>query len=96
MFPRDPGDTRLGAAQGETERLPLAETPCPSCTSILDALDGAARPLDNDVNLAVVAKNDPERIGTFAASAAGGACACCPRGTTPSTAPGRDTRSTIT
>ena len=42
MFPRWSGDTRPGPAEGETARLPLAETPCPSCTSILDSLDGAA------------------------------------------------------
>src|SRR5213078_3540030 len=45
MFPRWTGDTRPGPAEGETARLPLAETPCPSCTSILDSLDGAARHL---------------------------------------------------
>jgi predicted dithiol-disulfide oxidoreductase (DUF899 family) len=32
MFPRWSGDTRPGPAEGETARLPLAETPCPSCT----------------------------------------------------------------
>jgi predicted dithiol-disulfide oxidoreductase (DUF899 family) len=41
MFPRWSGDMRPGPAGGETARLPLAETPCPSCTSILDSLDGA-------------------------------------------------------
>ncbi len=66
MFPRWSGDTRPGPAHGETARLPLAETPCPSCTSILDSLDGAALHLDRRLNLAVVAKSDPERIRTFA------------------------------
>jgi predicted dithiol-disulfide oxidoreductase (DUF899 family) len=66
MFPRWSGDTRPGPAGGETARLPLAETPCPSCTSILDSLDGAARHLTSELNLAVVAKSDPERIRTFA------------------------------
>jgi predicted dithiol-disulfide oxidoreductase (DUF899 family) len=66
MFPRWSGDTRPGPADGETARLPLAETPCPSCTSILDSLDGAARHLTQRLNLAVVAKSDPERIRTFA------------------------------
>jgi predicted dithiol-disulfide oxidoreductase (DUF899 family) len=66
MFPRYSGDTRPGPAEGETARLPLAETPCPSCTSILDSLDGAARHLAQRVNLAVIAKTDPERIWTFA------------------------------
>ena len=66
MFPRWSGDTRPGPAEGETARLPLAETPCPSCTSILDSLDGAARHLAHRLNLAVVAKSDPDRIRTFA------------------------------
>jgi predicted dithiol-disulfide oxidoreductase (DUF899 family) len=66
MFPRWSGDTRPAPASGETARLPLAETPCPSCTSILDSLDGAFRHLAQRLNLAVVAKSDPERIRTFA------------------------------
>src|SRR5204862_2062742 len=66
MFPRWSGDTRPGPANGETARLPLAETPCPSCTSILDSLDGAAPHLARRINLAVVAKSSPERIRTFA------------------------------
>jgi len=66
MFPRWSGDTRPGPAEGETARLPLPETPCPSCTSILDSLDGAARHLAQRLNLAVVAKSEPERIRTFA------------------------------
>jgi predicted dithiol-disulfide oxidoreductase (DUF899 family) len=66
MFPRYSGDTRPGPAEGETARLPLSETPCPSCTSILDSLDGAARHLTHRVNLVVVAKSDPARIRAFA------------------------------
>lgn len=66
MFPRWSGDTRPGPAEGETARLPLTETPCASCTSILDSLDGAARHLSQRVNLAVVAKSAPERIRGFA------------------------------
>ena len=66
MFPRYSGDTRPGPAEGETAKLPLAETPCASCTSILDSLDGAAPHLDQVINLVVVAKSDPERIRNFA------------------------------
>jgi predicted dithiol-disulfide oxidoreductase (DUF899 family) len=66
MFPRYSGDTRPGPEEGETARLPLAERPCASCTSILDSLDGAARHLIHRINLAVVAKAEPERIQTFA------------------------------
>src|SRR5437764_11978709 len=57
MFPRYSRDTRPGPAEGETARLPLTETPCASCTSILDSLDGAALHLARRVNLAVVAKS---------------------------------------
>jgi predicted dithiol-disulfide oxidoreductase (DUF899 family) len=66
MFPRWSGDTRPGPAEGQTARLRLAETPCPSCTSILDSLDGAAPHLAHPLNLVVVAKSDPVRIGNFA------------------------------
>jgi predicted dithiol-disulfide oxidoreductase (DUF899 family) len=66
MFPRYSGDSRPGPAEGETARLPLSETPCGSCTSILDSLDGAALHLARQLNLAVVAKSDPERIRNFA------------------------------
>src|SRR5204863_4401692 len=65
MFPRYSGDKRP-APGGETGKLPLAETPCASCTSILDSLDGAAPHLGQHINLAVVAKSDPARIATFA------------------------------
>jgi predicted dithiol-disulfide oxidoreductase (DUF899 family) len=66
MFPRYSGDTRPGPSEGETARLPLSETPCPSCTSILDSLDGAAPHLARRLNLAVVAKSDPVRLRNFA------------------------------
>jgi predicted dithiol-disulfide oxidoreductase (DUF899 family) len=66
MFPRWSGDTRPGPAGGDTALLPLAETPCPSCTSILDSLDGAAPHLAQRLNLAVVAKSPPGRIRAFA------------------------------
>jgi predicted dithiol-disulfide oxidoreductase (DUF899 family) len=66
MFPRYSGDPRPGPSRGETARLPLEETPCPSCTSILDSLDGAAPHLAQRLNLAVVAKTPPERIRVFA------------------------------
>jgi predicted dithiol-disulfide oxidoreductase (DUF899 family) len=66
MFPRYSGDPRPGPAVGETAKLPLAETPCPSCTSILDSLDGAALHLAQVINLVVVAKSDPTRIRNFA------------------------------
>jgi predicted dithiol-disulfide oxidoreductase (DUF899 family) len=66
MFPRFSGDTRPGPVSGQTARLPVPETPCPSCTSILDSLDGAASHLAQQINLAVIAKTGPERIRAFA------------------------------
>jgi predicted dithiol-disulfide oxidoreductase (DUF899 family) len=45
---------------------PSMENPCPSCTSILDSLDGAAPHVGQRVNLAVVAKSPLPRIMTFA------------------------------
>jgi predicted dithiol-disulfide oxidoreductase (DUF899 family) len=66
MFPRSSGDTRPGPRSGETARLALSETPCPSCASILDSLDGAVRHLAQRINLAVIAKSEPERIRAFA------------------------------
>jgi predicted dithiol-disulfide oxidoreductase (DUF899 family) len=66
MFPRDPDDDRPGPASGETARLPLAETPCPSCTVLLDQLDGAADHAGQLLNLAVIAKAPLPRIQAFA------------------------------
>jgi predicted dithiol-disulfide oxidoreductase (DUF899 family) len=66
MFPRWRGDSRPGPTRGATAALPREETPCPSCTSILDALDGEAPHVDQAVNLVVVAKSDPARVRAFA------------------------------
>jgi predicted dithiol-disulfide oxidoreductase (DUF899 family) len=51
IFPRWPTDTRPGLSSGQTAELPLRETPCPSCTSILDSLDGAAPHLTGRISL---------------------------------------------
>ncbi len=66
MFPRDPGDQTPGPRDGETSLLPLAEGPCPSCTALLDQLDGAAEHAGQFVNLAVVAKAPLPRVLAFA------------------------------
>ena len=66
MFPRDPGDDRPGPDRGETAKLPLDQSPCPSCTALLDQLDGAAGHAEQLVNLAVVAKTPLERLLAFA------------------------------
>ena len=66
MFPRDPGDTSPGPATGETALLPLEEGPCPSCTALLDQLDGAAEHAGQHINFVVVAKTSLPRLVTFA------------------------------
>jgi predicted dithiol-disulfide oxidoreductase (DUF899 family) len=66
MFPRDPGDARPGPDVGQTARLKLEETPCPSCVAFLDQLDGAAEHVSQHLNFAIVAKSPLPRILTFA------------------------------
>jgi predicted dithiol-disulfide oxidoreductase (DUF899 family) len=66
MFPRDPVDTSPGPPSGHTAQLALEEGPCPSCTALLDQLDGAAEHAAQHINLAVVAKTPLERLLTFA------------------------------
>jgi predicted dithiol-disulfide oxidoreductase (DUF899 family) len=65
MFPRDPLDNSPGPKSGQTALLPLAEGPCPSCTALVDQLDGAAEHAAQRINLAVVAKAPVERVLTF-------------------------------
>jgi predicted dithiol-disulfide oxidoreductase (DUF899 family) len=65
MFPRDADDDSPGPASGQTALLPLAEGPCPSCTALLDQLDGAADHAGQHLNLAVVAKAPLSRVVTF-------------------------------
>jgi predicted dithiol-disulfide oxidoreductase (DUF899 family) len=66
MFPRDPDDDSPGPRGGQTALLPLAEGPCPSCTGLLDQLDGAAEHATQRLNLAVAAKAPIQRVLTFA------------------------------
>jgi predicted dithiol-disulfide oxidoreductase (DUF899 family) len=65
MFPRDPGDTREGPADGATAGLPLDQGPCPSCVALLDQLDGAAEHAAQQINFAVVANAPIERVLAF-------------------------------
>ncbi|MBA2751447.1 MAG: DUF899 family protein [Actinobacteria bacterium] len=66
MFPRDPGDDRPGPAHGRTAFLPILESPCPSCTAMLDQLDGAAEHVSQRVNLVAVAKSPLPRLLAYA------------------------------
>jgi predicted dithiol-disulfide oxidoreductase (DUF899 family) len=66
MFPRDPEDDAAGPVrETETAKLPLLEGPCPSCTALLDQLDGAAEHASQHLGFAVVAKAPLERVLTF-------------------------------
>jgi predicted dithiol-disulfide oxidoreductase (DUF899 family) len=66
MFPRHKGDERRGSMAGPTARLPLAEQPCPSCTALLDQLDGATEHVSQQLNFAIVAKAPLPRVLAFA------------------------------
>jgi predicted dithiol-disulfide oxidoreductase (DUF899 family) len=65
MFPRHCGDTRPGPGAGESARLPLEQGPCPSCTALIDQLDGAEPHVAAHANLVVAAKAPIERLSTF-------------------------------
>jgi predicted dithiol-disulfide oxidoreductase (DUF899 family) len=65
MFPRHPGDDRPGPAAGESAGLKLAESPCPSCTALIDQLEGAADHVAQHVNLAIVARAPFDQVETF-------------------------------
>jgi len=67
MFPRAVDDASPGPPGGQTALLPLAEGPCPSCTALLDQLDGAAEHASQHVIFAVAAKAPLDRVLTFAA-----------------------------
>jgi predicted dithiol-disulfide oxidoreductase (DUF899 family) len=66
MFPRAASDLRAGAAHGETAKLPLSQAPCPSCTALLDQLDGTVEHLAPLLNLVVVAKTRIADLQIFA------------------------------
>ncbi|WP_455359916.1 DUF899 family protein [Streptomyces sp. SYSU K21746] len=66
MFPRHPGDDRPGPRTGRTAQLALEEGPCPSCTALLDQLDGAVEHVAPHTNFAVVAKAPLPRLLDFA------------------------------
>jgi predicted dithiol-disulfide oxidoreductase (DUF899 family) len=66
MFPRHSEDQSPGPKAGQTALLPLAEGPCPSCTALLDQLDGAVEHLSDRVNFVAVAKAPLPRVLQFA------------------------------
>ena len=66
MFPRSPQDGRPGPSAGSASRLTLEESPCPSCTALLDQLDGAAEHVAQRLNFVVAAKTPLPRLLAFA------------------------------
>lgn len=55
MFPRHAGDDRPAPPSGPLATWPLEATPCPSCTALLDQLDGTAAHVAQNLGLVVVA-----------------------------------------
>jgi predicted dithiol-disulfide oxidoreductase (DUF899 family) len=66
MFPRDRSDDRPGPRNGKSALLPILESPCPSCTALIDQLEGAADHVAPLVNLVVSAKAPIDRVLGFA------------------------------
>lgn len=67
MFPRYPDDERPGPTSKELSGLPLAKTPCPSCTAFLDQLDAAMRHAGRLVAFVAAAEAPVEQLAAFAA-----------------------------
>jgi predicted dithiol-disulfide oxidoreductase (DUF899 family) len=67
MFPRFPSDPRDAPTRGETAKLKKVDTPCPSCTALIDSLDGAAEHVEAaGFNFVIVANTSIERLAAFA------------------------------
>jgi predicted dithiol-disulfide oxidoreductase (DUF899 family) len=66
MFPRFPNDDRPGPSEGATARLKREDGPCPSCTALLDQLDGTAQHVNQRINFVVIAKAPLDRLIAFA------------------------------
>ena len=73
VFEGEEGPVRLSELFGDKSTLvlynymygPKMEQPCPSCTSMLDGMNGQARHVTQQVALAVVARSPLERILAF-------------------------------
>lgn len=67
MFPRYPTDPRPKPAQGFLADKPREESPCPSCTALVDQWDGAAPHIETaGFNFVIVVKTPLERALAFA------------------------------
>lgn len=66
MFPRYPTDTRPKPQTGSLAKRPREESPCPSCTVLVDQFEGAAQHVEAaGFNFVIVAKTPLERLLTF-------------------------------
>ena len=65
MFPRHPADDRPGPEQGAMAGLSVQDSPCASCTALLDQLDGAVPHAEQKINFAVIAKSPIDRVVAF-------------------------------
>jgi predicted dithiol-disulfide oxidoreductase (DUF899 family) len=67
MFPRHSQDDRPGPRRGAMSAVPLRESPCPSCTALLDMWEGTMPHFEGlGGNLVVVAKAPIESVTAFA------------------------------
>jgi predicted dithiol-disulfide oxidoreductase (DUF899 family) len=67
MFPRHSSDKRAGPTSGALANVPLAESPCPSCTALIDMWDGTMPHFEGlGGNLVVVARAPLARATAFA------------------------------
>jgi predicted dithiol-disulfide oxidoreductase (DUF899 family) len=67
MFPRFPSDTRDAPTHGETAKLKKVDTPCPSCSALIDSFAGAAEHVEAaGFNFVIVANTTIERLTAFA------------------------------
>ena len=67
MFPRDPQDDRAGPKHGALADVPLHESPCPSCTALIDMWEGTMPHFTGlGGNFVIVARAPIERVAAFA------------------------------
>ncbi len=62
MFPRHSGDDRPGADGGTIGSLPLEQQPCPSCTALLDGLNGSNRHIPQRTRFVVATRAPVEHM----------------------------------
>ena len=86
MFPHGSGGPRPAPTSGGTAVLPLEEGPCPSCTALLDQLDGATGHVSRGSTLPSSRRPPRRALSPSETSAVGGTYDCSPRPATRITA----------